>query len=173
MLPNPLTHLFIHSLLPCIKHDPETNTHLLPSLALYVMGGKFGMIGIRNAAIDALYTYYGEVREDHESPNLHDIKYIFEHTTAEAPIRRFLIVHCVFYLFCRGRQNTPLPEDWAEVLNERGEIGYSMIRMLSEWGWIMGVGTPPMKVKSRTEFHERAPQPMIVKPEPRDSIELE
>ena len=130
------------------------------------------MIGVRNAAIDALYTYYGEVSDDHESPSLHDIRYIFDHTTPDAPIRRFLIVHSLFYMFSKNRQNTPLPADWAQVIRERGEIGFAMLRMLSEWNWVMGGNAPNMKVKARHEFHERMPQPvLVIKEEPEEEVE--
>lgn len=126
---------------------------------------------MRNAAIDVLYTHYGEASDDHEAPNLHDVKYIFDNTTPEAPIRRFLIVHALFFLFSKNRRNAPLPDDWAQVLTEHGEIGYAMVRMLGEWNWVMGVNAPPMKVKARHEFHERLPEPPVVKDEPAENLE--
>jgi len=143
-----------------------------PSLALYVLGGKFGMVGLRNAAIDALYTHFGEVTDFHESPNFEDIDYIFTHTTPDAPIRRFLIVHALFYLFSKGRRNAPLPADWGKVLCKNGEIGWAMIRMLADWNWTMGVNAPPMKVKARYQFHEKEAELPKIKPERPDAVEM-
>ncbi|KAL2018524.1 hypothetical protein VTK56DRAFT_736 [Thermocarpiscus australiensis] len=134
-------------------------------LALYVLGGKFGILGVRNAVIDVLYVYFGEASDDHKAPNLLDVKYIFDHTLPDAPIRRFLIAHTLFYLFSKNRRNAPLPGEWAGVLTENGEIGCAMIRMLADWNWVIGANAPAMKIKPRTEFHERLPQPPVIKRE--------
>lgn len=147
-----------------------------PSLGLYVMGGKFGIVGVRNAVIDVLYLYYGEASDDHLSPNLHDVTYIFAHTTPDAPMRRFLIAHALFHLFSRDRRNAPLPQDWVEVLNEQCDVGYEMIKMLSEWNWSMGYNAPRMTIKPRVDFHERLPRPApaeIIKQEDFDDDAVE
>ena len=130
------------------------------------MGGKFGIVGVRNAVIDVLYAYYGEASDDHKSPDLHDVLYIFDHTAPGAPMRRFLVAHALFYLFSKNRRNAPLPEDWEEVLSERGDVGYDMVRMLGEWNWAMGQNAPRMTIKPRIEFHEKvASPPPVVKSE--------
>ncbi len=128
------------------------------------MGAKFGIVGVRNAVIDVLYAYYGEASDDHKSPNLHDIQYVFENTVPGTPMRRFLVAHALFYLFSKGRRNAPLPDDWAEVLlgEERGDVAYDMLRMLGEWNWAMGHNAPRMTIKPRAEFHERLPAPPII-----------
>ncbi|SPQ20334.1 4d39f5ac-9ba7-4cab-9d83-27631aa1918a [Thermothielavioides terrestris] len=134
-------------------------------LGVYVMGYKFGIVGVRNAVIDVLYTYYGEASDDHEAPNMHDVKYIFENTLPGAPMRRLLTAHSLFYLFSKDRVTQPLPRDWVEVLNSEAEIGFAIIQMLAEWGWYIGGNAPRMTVKPRADFHERVP---IVKDEPVD-----
>jgi hypothetical protein len=121
------------------------------------MGGKFGLPGLRNAVMDVLYSYYGEASDDHRAPNLRDVQYIFEHTGPHAPIRRFLIAHTLFYLFSRGRRGQQLPPDWQEVLRGHGEIGFEIVRMLSEWNWTMGLNAPRMSIKPRVDFHEKVP----------------
>jgi hypothetical protein len=144
-----------------------------PSLGVYVMGGKFGIVGVRNAVIDVLYAYYGEASDNHMSPSLHDVKYIFDNTKPEAPMRRFLIAHALFYLFSKNRRNAPLPEDWFEVLNAHCDVGFEMIKMLGEWNWAMGQNAPRMTIKPRTEFHERLPRPQVIKREDaEDAIRL-
>ncbi|KAL2170924.1 hypothetical protein VTG60DRAFT_4328 [Thermothelomyces hinnuleus] len=139
-------------------------------LGVYVLGGKFGIVGVRNAVLDVLYAYYGEGSgaDEHRSPDMRDITYIFEHTTRDAPMRRFLIAHALFYLFSRGRRGAPLPLDWEQVLSRSAEVGYEMIKMLGEWNWVMGANAPRMTIKARTEFHERAPLPEVVKQEADD-----
>jgi hypothetical protein len=131
------------------------------------MGGKFGIIGVRNAVIDVLNGYYGEASDNHTSPVFHDITYVFAHTAGDAPMRRFLIAHALFYLFSKNRRNAPLPHDWAEVLREHPEVGFEMIKMLGEWNWFMGHNAPRMTIKPRGEFHEHVPffQNEVVKQE--------
>lgn len=132
------------------------------------MGYKFGIVGVRNAVIDVLYTYYGEASDDHQSPNFHDVKYIFENTVPGAPMRRFLTAHSLFYLFSKNRLSLPLPRDWVEVLGKEAEIGFAMIQMMAEWSWYMGGNAPKMTVKPRADFHERVP---VVKEEPVEECE--
>jgi hypothetical protein len=137
------------------------------------MGGKFGIVGVRNAVIDVLYAYYGEASDNHMSPSLHDVKYIFDNTKPEAPMRRFLIAHALFYLFSKNRRNAPLPEDWFEVLNAHCDVGFEMIKMLGEWNWAMGQNAPRMTIKPRTEFHERLPRALVIKrEEAEDAVRL-
>ncbi|KAK4251613.1 hypothetical protein C7999DRAFT_10631 [Corynascus novoguineensis] len=145
-------------------------------LGVYVLGGKFGIVGVRNAVLDVLYAYYGDTapgsEQHHRAPNMHDITYVFAHTARDAPMRRFLIAHALFYLFSRARSSRGartssssssalllLPLDWEQVLSESAEVGYEMIRMLAEWNWVMGANAPRMTIKARTEFHERVPGP--------------
>jgi hypothetical protein len=135
------------------------------SLGVYIMGGKFGIVGVRNAVLDVLYAYYGEASDDHRSPDMRDITYVFDHTGPDAPMRRFLIAHALFFLFSKNRRGAPLPPDWAKVLNEYSEVGYDMIRMMGEWNWVMGSNAPRMAIKPRVEFHERVPRPQVVKQE--------
>ncbi|KAL1840522.1 hypothetical protein VTJ49DRAFT_343 [Mycothermus thermophilus] len=127
-------------------------------LGVYVMGGKFDITGVRNAVIDVLYGYFGEASDTHRAPNMHDVRYVFAHTTPRSPMRRFLIAHALFYLFSRGRRNEPLPQDWDEVLRGNGEVGYELIRMLAEWNWSMGHNAPRMTIKPRVDFHEKIPR---------------
>ncbi|KXX80708.1 hypothetical protein MMYC01_202143 [Madurella mycetomatis] len=134
-------------------------------LGLYVLGGKLGVIGVRNAASDALYEYYGPASDNHKPPNLHDVKYIFDNTTPDAPLRRFLIAQALFYLFSLNRRNAPLPRDWIVVLTQHAEIGFAMIRMLADWNWAIGDNAPNMNLRPRQEFHERIPLPPIAKDE--------
>ncbi|KAL2265340.1 hypothetical protein VTJ83DRAFT_6440 [Remersonia thermophila] len=127
-------------------------------LGVYVMGGTFGIIGVRNAVIDVLYGYFGEASDTHRAPNMHDVQYVFAHTTPRSPMRRFLVAHALFYLFSRGRRNEPLPRDWYEVLHGNGEVGYELMRMLAEWNWSMGHNAPRMTIKPRADFHEKIPR---------------
>ncbi|KAK4153880.1 hypothetical protein C8A00DRAFT_14945 [Chaetomidium leptoderma] len=154
--------------------DDDKNLTVRDYLGVYVMGGKFGIVGVRNAVIDVLYAHYGEADDGHMSPNLHDVTYVFENTAREAPMRRFLVAHALFYLFSKNRRDAPLPEDWVEVLNTQSEIGFEMINMLGEWNWSMGHNAPRMTIKPRIKFHERLPQPeeMVKQEEVEDAIPL-
>jgi hypothetical protein len=128
---------------------------------------------VRNAVVEVLYIYYGESSDDHKSPCMHDVLYIFENTDSEAPMRSFLIAHTLFYLFSKKRRNSPLPQDWAEVLNEHGDIGFDMIRMLSEWNWAMGHNAGRMNIKAREQFYEKLPTPPeIIKQEKVEAEEI-
>lgn len=103
---------------------------------------------------------------------MHDVLYIFENTEPAAHMRRFLVAHVLFYLFSKQRRNTPLPRDWAEVLNEHGDIGFSMIRMLAEWNWAMGHNAGRMSIKARESFYEKMPTPVEVIKEEEDIEEI-
>jgi hypothetical protein len=129
------------------------------------MGGKFGILGVRNAVLDVLYAYYGEASDDHRSPDMVDVTYIFDHTVPNAPMRRFLTAHSLFFLFSKNRRGQPLPQDWIAVLNEYPQVGFEMVTMLAEWNWSMGYNAPRMTIKPRAEFHERPNQAKVVKQE--------
>ncbi|KAK3387272.1 hypothetical protein B0H63DRAFT_541513 [Podospora didyma] len=148
-------------------------------LGLYVLGDKIGIVGVKNAAIDVLYQYYGQVPEDViRVPSLFDVKYVFDNTDGNAQIRRLLIAHALFFLFSKKRANRdPLPEEWQTVLSENGEIAWSMIKMLSDWRWTIGRNVPEMNIKPKQEFHEPVPlsevglggaRGNVVKAEPKD-----
>ena len=145
--------------------DGQANRALQFSLGVYVMGGKFGILGVRNAVLDVLYAYYGEASDDHRSPDMADVTYIFDHTMPNAPMRRFLTAHSLFFLFSKNRRGQPLPQDWITVLNDYPQVGFEMVTMLAEWNWSMGYNAPRMTIKARAEFHERPPQPKVVKQE--------
>ncbi|KAH6640670.1 hypothetical protein F5144DRAFT_482089 [Chaetomium tenue] len=138
-----------------------TNLTVRDYLGVYVMGGKFGILGVRNAVLDVLYMYFGEASDDHRAPDMGDITYIFDHTGPNAPMRRFLTAHALFFLFSKNRRGLPLPQDWNTVLNEYPQVGFEMITMLSEWNWTMGYNSPRMTIKPRHEFHERPSVPKV------------
>lgn len=125
---------------------------------MYILGGEFGIPGVRNAVVDVLYSYFGEATDNHRSPDMRDVEYIFARTPDGAPMRRFLVAHALFYLFSKNRHNAPLPQDWADVLAARGDVGLEMATMLAEWNWHMGHNAPRMTIKPRVEFHEKVPK---------------
>ncbi|KAM7220546.1 hypothetical protein V8F06_004135 [Rhypophila decipiens] len=151
-------------------------------IGLYILGEKIEIMGVKNAAIDALYAYFGPDAEkagpdDIRHPDLTDIRYAFDNTTPDSHMRRLLIAHALFYLFGKKRRGAPLPTAWEEVLSNNGEIAWAMIKMLSDWKWVMGSNVPDMKIKARQEFHERpyvppspglAPGEQVIKTETRD-----
>ncbi|KAL2132832.1 hypothetical protein VTI74DRAFT_3264 [Chaetomium olivicolor] len=161
------------------RFDPpgdRNNVSVRDYLGVYVLGGKLGIPALRNAVIDVLYAYYGEASDDHESPNLHDVKYIFENTAEDAPMRRLLIAHALFFFFSKNRRNAPLPQDWVDVLSRHADVGFAMFTMLADWKWAMNVNAPRMAIRKRAEFHERIPVPQvpdIVKPEPTEENNVE
>ncbi|KAK3997182.1 hypothetical protein QBC44DRAFT_399008 [Cladorrhinum sp. PSN332] len=129
-------------------------------LAMYVMGYRFQMYGLRNAVLDVLYDYYsGSPREP---INMEDVKYIFDNTPTDAPMRRYLVCQLLFYFFDRERAGKPLPKEWATVLGEQGDIGFSMFRMLNDWAWGFENQVPRMVVKPRVYFYD---EPVRVKVE--------
>ncbi|KAK3314901.1 hypothetical protein B0H66DRAFT_627692 [Apodospora peruviana] len=153
-------------------------------IGLYVLGDKIGITGVKNAAIDALYAYFkfDDAKEKADDPNevrcpdLEDVLYAFENTPADSHMRRLLIAHSLFHLFGTKRlDRRPLPPDWEKILRQSGEVGWEMIKMLSDWQWIMGRNVPIMRIKPRQEFHERIPglqqgpyEDKIIKPESTD-----
>jgi len=123
------------------------------SIRLYILGGQLEIVGVKNAAIDAVYAYFNDSSEI-LCPNLHDVQQVFENTPPDAHMRRLLIAHALFYLFSKKPATVGLPEDWAEVMQSSGQVGWAMVSMLNEWRWEMGVNVPPMKIKTRQSFHE-------------------
>ncbi|KAK0708958.1 hypothetical protein B0T26DRAFT_388015 [Lasiosphaeria miniovina] len=123
-------------------------------LGLYVLGGKIDIIGVRNAVINALYLYWGAETDEVRCPSLHDVQYVFANTDAKSHMRRLILAHALFYLFGRKRRGDVLLAEWEDVLKANGEIGWSMISMLADWRWVMGINVPGMKIKPRQDFHE-------------------
>jgi hypothetical protein len=130
-------------------------------MALYVMATKLEIQGLKNAAVDAIYHFYhgdGAVEEGgkRRCPDLRDVKYVFENTVADAPIRRLLVVSTLFYLFSRKneRQSNLLPDEWEEVIRSSGDIGWEIIKMVYSWNWVLGSNCPAMAVKKPCSFHE-------------------
>ena len=136
-------------------------------IGLYILGGKIEIMGVKNAAIDALYAYFGPDAEkapgEARHPDFRDIQYAFEHTLPDSHMRRLLVAHALFYLFGKKRRGAPLPPAWEEVISRNGEIAWAMTKMLSDWKWVMGTNIPDMKIKARQEFHERpfVPPPTV------------
>ncbi|KAK3943578.1 hypothetical protein QBC46DRAFT_420037 [Diplogelasinospora grovesii] len=136
-------------------------------LGLYILAETLTIIPVKNAAIDCLYDYFKLGLDDPSvearCPDLRDVRYIFDHTPPESPMRKLLIVHAMLYLFSKKRRAVPrtilLPDEWEETITQSGDIGWAMIKMLSEWKWTMGSGgnVPEMKIKHRQEFHEVVP----------------
>ncbi|KAK0634736.1 hypothetical protein B0T17DRAFT_586461 [Bombardia bombarda] len=145
-----------------LPHARDNLNTVRDYIGLYILGGKFNIIGVRNAAIDVLYNYFGEQTEEVRCPNLEDVRYLFDHTAPDEQIRRLVIAHTLFHLFGKKRERIglhTLPREWEAVISSNGEIAWSMIRMLADWRWVCGVNVPDMKIKPRQEFHERIPQP--------------
>ncbi|KAM7187895.1 hypothetical protein V8F20_010764 [Naviculisporaceae sp. PSN 640] len=132
-------------------------------IGLYILGDKIQIMGVKNAAVDALYAYFGPDADKDKptdpneirAPDLRDIQYCFENTAPDSHMRRLLVAHALFYLFGKKRLTTPLPAAWEEVISKNGEIAWSMVKMLSDWKWVMGVNVPHMKIKARQDFHEK------------------
>lgn len=142
-------------------------------MELFVLAHKLQIIGLKNAAVDALFDYYHgpdaiymvaedqpraegrkpRPREIRRCPNLRDVKFIFENTSKTAKIRQLLTVTVLFFLFFK-RAKRELPSEWQEVLTEKGEIGFAMISMIGTWGWTLGDTVPSMKVKDPCAFHD-------------------
>lgn len=128
-------------------------------IGLYILGDKIQIMGVKNAAIDALYAYFGPDAEkavdEVRHPDLRDIQYAFENTLPDSHMRRLLIAHALFHLFGKKRRSAPLPPAWEDVISQNGEIAWAMVKMLSDWKWVMGSNVPDMKIKARQEFHEK------------------
>ncbi|KAK4228362.1 hypothetical protein QBC38DRAFT_524277 [Podospora fimiseda] len=131
-------------------------------LAMYVMGYRFQMYGLRNAVLDVLYDYYSAPPNERDEVNMEDVKYIFDNTPTDSPMRRYLVCQLLFYFFGRERAGQPLPKEWATVLGEQGDIGFSMWRMLNDWAWGFENQVPRMIVKPRIYFYD---EPVRVKVE--------
>lgn len=146
-------------------------------MELYVLAKKLEIIGLKNAAVDAIFTYYHgpdaifsvaeqpnpqsrqpdgrkpKMRKVRRCPNLHDVEYVFKNTTKAHKIRSLLIVTALFYVFFK-RQSRSLPSEWEEVMGNKNEIGYEMIKTIATWNWAMGDNVPMMKIRNACEFHD-------------------
>ncbi|KAK4667005.1 hypothetical protein QC763_305310 [Podospora pseudopauciseta] len=148
--------------LPAPYEDSEGESATIRDyLGVYVLGYKFECVGLRNACVDVLYDYLGPASADHVCLSMQDVAFVFENTPKESPMRRFLVAHLLFYIFCLNRRGTPLPEEWGTVL-EKGDFGISwtLIRMLGDWNWAIGDNVPVMIIKPRSEFYEKTPAQM-------------
>ncbi|KAK1754348.1 hypothetical protein QBC47DRAFT_447256 [Echria macrotheca] len=125
-------------------------------IGLYLLGGKLEITGVKNAAIDALYSYYADKTTPPQPrvPDMHEVKVVFDNTPPHSQLRRLLIAHCAFWLFSRRRGDSGLPEEWEEVLQGDGVIGFSILQMVADWRWVMGGNVPPMRIETRQSFHE-------------------
>ncbi|KAK5658613.1 hypothetical protein OQA88_2006 [Cercophora sp. LCS_1] len=137
---------------------PDDKITVSDYLALYVLAQQLEIVGVKNAAIDVIYNYYGEATGELRVPNLNDVAFVFNSTPEDSHLRRLLIAHTLFYIFDKRRGNKPLPEEWEAVMRGNGEIAFTLIRMLADWNWVMGGNVPPMKIRSRQSFHEPLPQ---------------
>lgn len=161
---------------PNAKTPAMTSANATPRqiMELFVLATKLEIVGLKNACVDALFTYYHgpesiymvadettraegrkpRTREVRRCPNLRDVKYIFTNTVKTSKIRQLLVVSILFFLFGKRGVKRELPAEWQEVLTEAGEIGYEMIRMISTWNWTLGETVPSMKVKDACAFHD-------------------
>ncbi|KAK4204803.1 hypothetical protein QBC40DRAFT_336701 [Triangularia verruculosa] len=138
--------------------DPMNVATVRDYLGVYVLGYKFETEALRNACIDVLYDYFGPASDDHYCLKMEDVAFIFANTPEEAPMRRFLVAHLLFYVFSRNRRGVSIPEEWGTVL-EKGDFGISwtLVRMLGDWNWAIGSNVPVMIIKPRNEFHDKTP----------------
>lgn len=144
---------------------------------LYVLAKKLEIIGLKNAAVDAIFTYYHgpdaiySVAEQHthqpgqpegrkprmrkvrRCPNLRDVEYVFKNTTKAHKIRSLLVVTALFFVFFK-RQSRTLPGEWEEVMARGNDIGYEMVKTIATWNWAMGDNVPMMKIRNPCEFHD-------------------
>lgn len=125
---------------------------------MYVMGYRFQMHALRNAIIDVLYDYYSQPALDPPATaiNMEDVKFIFDQTPNDSPMRRYLVCQLLFYFFDGKRASKPLPKEWATVLGEANDISFSMFRMLNDWGWSFNNQVPAMVIKTRNYFYDEA-----------------
>lgn len=130
-------------------------------MALYVLGTKLGIEGLKNAAINVVYDHYhaglsspSSGVERRRCPDLRDVRYVFENTAEDAQLRRLLIVSTLFYLFSSKDLPGNLPPEWEGVLRSNGDIGWELIKMVNGWRWVMGASCPSMTIKKRCSFHE-------------------
>jgi hypothetical protein len=125
-----------------------------PSIRLYLLGVTFEIVGVKNAAIDAVYGYFAET-DGVRCPSIYDVQLVFENTTDDSPMRRLLIAHCLFYFFNKKRADLgSLPAQWDEIMKVDHTVSCAILEMLAEWGWAMGGNVPPMKIKNRQSFHD-------------------
>jgi hypothetical protein len=144
---------------------------------LYVLANKLEIIGLKNAAIDALFHYYHgpdavysvaeqptqqrgqpegrkpRMRKVRRCPNLHDVEYVFKNTNRTHKIRSLLMVTCLFYVFFKKKSRS-LPAEWKEVMVKENEIGYEMVKTIATWNWAMGDTVPMMRIRNPCEFHD-------------------
>ncbi|KAK4164977.1 hypothetical protein QBC43DRAFT_352366 [Cladorrhinum sp. PSN259] len=107
-----------------------------------------------------------------EQINMEDVKYIFDCTPNDSPMRRYLVCQLLFFFFDRERAGKPLPQEWATVLGEQGsDIGFSMFRMLNDWAWGFENQVPRMVVKSRNYFYDEVVTVKVEKIEDDDEQE--
>ncbi|KAH6620911.1 hypothetical protein B0J18DRAFT_210424 [Chaetomium sp. MPI-SDFR-AT-0129] len=139
---------------------PDGLTHSVRDyLGVYVMGGTFGITGVRNAVVDVLHGYFGPGNDSHRAPDIADVTYLFSNTTEGTPMRRFLAAHMLFHMFSKHHTAAGLPKSWKSVLQANSDIGCEMLDLLGTFGWAMGQNVPRMTIKPRSEFHERAIDP--------------
>ena len=91
---------------------------------MYVMGYRFQMHALRNAIVDVLYDYYSQpaLEPPAAAINMEDVKFIFDQTPNDSPMRRYLVCQLLFYFFDGKRAGKPLPKEWATVLGEANDI---------------------------------------------------
>ncbi len=144
--------MFLHG-----QRQERLTRHATRSLGVYILGGEFGTPGVRNAVVDVLYSYFGEATDNHRSPDMRDVEYIFARTPDGAPMRRFLVAHALFTLSARTgttrRCRRTGPTCWPPAATL-----VWMATMLAEWNWHMGHNAPRMTIKPRVEFHEKVPK---------------
>ncbi|KAK4455073.1 hypothetical protein QBC34DRAFT_465000 [Podospora aff. communis PSN243] len=134
---------------------PDDKTHTVSDyIRLYLLGVTFEIVGVKNAAIDTVYSYFAEAHGT-RCPNIYDVQLVFENTTDNSPMRRLLIAHCLFYFFNKRRPDLGrLPDTWDVVMKQDSTVSCAILEMLAEWGWVMGSNVPPMKIKNRQSFHD-------------------
>ncbi|KAK0639220.1 hypothetical protein B0T16DRAFT_238393 [Cercophora newfieldiana] len=125
-------------------------------IRLYILGDKLKIVGVKNAAIDAVYGYFNdENASDIRCPSIVDVQLVFESTPADSPMRRLLTANLLFHLFNKKRTNLgSLPQGWTEVMSIDHTVSFALLEMLAEWGWSMGNNVPPMRIKNRQSFHD-------------------
>lgn len=112
-------------------------------------------MGVKNAAIDAVYSYFDENTDEVRAPSIYDVQLVFENTPNDSPMRRLLTAYCLFHLFNKKRHNIgSLPDEWVEIMTADHVVSHAMLEMLAEWGWAMGSNVPPMRIKGRQSFHD-------------------
>ena len=162
-----------HSHLSCLisPRSPATaDRAILSSLGLYILAGQLEIPGVKNAAVDAVYGYFAVDVAEARCPDLRDVQMLFSNTSDDSPMRRLLVAHIIFYLFGKKRGDAPLPVEWEHVLSSSGRIGWAIVKMLSDWNWVMGRNIPPMRIKTRLAFHEQVDP---VDPDPQQAVKKE